>query len=109
MATPAEKITPYDEFNFEIPEDEFPKSGISARAAEALVPAQAGPASYASARMWRRPPATLASRRRDGGFGLHHSHRPQRFCSTLERRPAAPSGGCLRHGLVSRRIRCSRE
>ena len=33
MATPAEKVTPYDEFNYDGPEVEFPKSGMSARAA----------------------------------------------------------------------------
>ncbi|WP_454691322.1 glutamate decarboxylase [Achromobacter aloeverae] len=37
MVTPIEKITPYDEFNYPIPEDGFPKMGMSARAAEALV------------------------------------------------------------------------
>jgi glutamate decarboxylase len=37
MDTSVEKITPYDEFNFEVPENDFPKSGMSARAAEALV------------------------------------------------------------------------
>ncbi|KND61615.1 Glutamate decarboxylase [Candidatus Burkholderia verschuerenii] len=34
---PLEKITMYDEFNIEVPEDEFPRKGISARAANALV------------------------------------------------------------------------
>lgn len=37
MTTPIEKVTPYDEFNLDVPENEFPKSGISARAAEAIV------------------------------------------------------------------------
>jgi glutamate decarboxylase len=37
MDTPIEKVTPYDEFNYPVPENEFPKSGISARAAAALV------------------------------------------------------------------------
>ncbi|CAB3751596.1 glutamate decarboxylase [Paraburkholderia solisilvae] len=37
MQTPVEKLTPYDEFNFEVPEHEFPKSGVSARAAAAIV------------------------------------------------------------------------
>ncbi len=37
MDPSAEKITPYDEFNFEISENEFPKAGMSARAAQALV------------------------------------------------------------------------
>jgi glutamate decarboxylase len=37
MSTSIEKITPYDEFNFSIPEDEFPKDGMSARAAAAIV------------------------------------------------------------------------
>ena len=37
MTTPFDKVTPYDEFNLEVPENEFPKSGISARAAEAIV------------------------------------------------------------------------
>ncbi len=37
MDSSMDKVTPYDEFNFEIPENEFPKSGISARAAAALV------------------------------------------------------------------------
>lgn len=32
-----ERNTPYDEFNIEIPEREFPRSGMSARAAEGLV------------------------------------------------------------------------
>ncbi|CAB3789525.1 glutamate decarboxylase [Pararobbsia alpina] len=36
MSTPIEKITPYDEFNYSIPEDEFPKDGMSARAAAAV-------------------------------------------------------------------------
>ncbi|WP_028217447.1 glutamate decarboxylase [Paraburkholderia oxyphila] len=31
------KITPYDEFNFEVPQNAFPKTGMSARAAAALV------------------------------------------------------------------------
>ncbi|HVE07442.1 MAG TPA: glutamate decarboxylase [Paraburkholderia sp.] len=37
METPIEKVTPYDEFNCTVPEHEFPKSGMSARAAAALV------------------------------------------------------------------------
>ena len=37
MPTPIEKVTPYDEFNVDVPENEFPKSGITARAAEAIV------------------------------------------------------------------------
>jgi glutamate decarboxylase len=37
METPIEKVTPYDEFNYEVPEHAFPKSGMSARAASALV------------------------------------------------------------------------
>ncbi|SAL81943.1 decarboxylase [Caballeronia choica] len=37
MTTEAEKVTPYDEFNFPIPEGEFPKDGMSARAAAAVV------------------------------------------------------------------------
>jgi glutamate decarboxylase len=37
METPIEKVTPYDEFNYEVPENAFPKSGMSARAASALV------------------------------------------------------------------------
>lgn len=37
MTTDAEKITPYDEFNYPIPENEFPKDGMSARAAAAVV------------------------------------------------------------------------
>jgi glutamate/tyrosine decarboxylase-like PLP-dependent enzyme len=37
MQTPIEKLTPYDEFNFEVPEHEFPKNGMSARAAAAVV------------------------------------------------------------------------
>ena len=37
MTTPIEKVTPYDEFNLDVPESEFPKGGISARAAEAIV------------------------------------------------------------------------
>ena len=37
MTTASEKITPYDEFNYPIPEDEFPKDGMSARAAAAVV------------------------------------------------------------------------
>jgi glutamate decarboxylase len=40
MATPIEAVTPYDQFNIEVPEHEFPKTGISARAAEALVLSQ---------------------------------------------------------------------
>nr|WP_240763823.1 glutamate decarboxylase [Paraburkholderia silviterrae] len=37
MSLDIEKITPYDEFNFEVPQNEFPKTGMSARAAAALV------------------------------------------------------------------------
>jgi glutamate decarboxylase len=37
MQTPIEKLTPFDEFNFEVPDNEFPKSGMSARAAAAIV------------------------------------------------------------------------
>ncbi|CAG4892228.1 glutamate decarboxylase [Paraburkholderia saeva] len=37
MSTSIEKITPYDEFNYSIPETEFPKDGMSARAAAAVV------------------------------------------------------------------------
>ncbi|HEY4350172.1 MAG TPA: glutamate decarboxylase [Paraburkholderia sp.] len=37
MQTPIEKLTPYDEFNCEVPEHEFPQSGLSARAAAAIV------------------------------------------------------------------------
>jgi glutamate decarboxylase len=37
MTTDSDKITPYDEFNFPIPENEFPKDGMSARAAAAVV------------------------------------------------------------------------
>jgi glutamate decarboxylase len=37
MTTDSEKITPYDEFNYLIPENEFPKDGMSARAAAAVV------------------------------------------------------------------------
>lgn len=40
MATPIAAATPYDQFNIEVPEHEFPKTGISARAAEALVLSQ---------------------------------------------------------------------
>ena len=36
MATSVEKITPYDEFNYPIPENEFPRDGMSARAAAAI-------------------------------------------------------------------------
>ena len=37
MSLDVEKITPYDEFNFQVPQSEFPKTGMSARAAAALV------------------------------------------------------------------------
>ncbi|TDG06520.1 glutamate decarboxylase [Paraburkholderia guartelaensis] len=37
MATPIDKVTPYDEFNYPVPENEFPKEGMSARAAAAVV------------------------------------------------------------------------
>lgn len=40
MATPIAAVTSYDQFNIEVPENEFPKTGISARAAEALVLSQ---------------------------------------------------------------------
>lgn len=40
MATPIAAQTPYDQFNEEVPEHEFPRTGISARAAEALVLSQ---------------------------------------------------------------------
>ena len=40
MYTSIEAVTPYDQFNIEVPENEFPKTGISARAAEALVLSQ---------------------------------------------------------------------
>ncbi len=42
MATPIAAVTSYDQFNIEVPENEFPKTGISARAAEALVFSQCG-------------------------------------------------------------------
>src|SRR4051794_26544772 len=37
MTTPPEKMTPYDEFNLEVPENAFPQQGMSAKAAAALV------------------------------------------------------------------------
>ncbi|MFX1766820.1 glutamate decarboxylase [Paraburkholderia sp. A1RI-2L] len=37
MSWDFEKITPYDEFNLPVPQDEFPATGMSARAAAALV------------------------------------------------------------------------
>ncbi|CAM2175266.1 Glutamate decarboxylase [Paraburkholderia sacchari] len=37
MSLDFEKITAYDEFNLPVPQDEFPKTGMSARAAAALV------------------------------------------------------------------------
>ncbi|MFX1676862.1 glutamate decarboxylase [Paraburkholderia sp. A2WS-5] len=37
MSLDFEKITPYDEFNLPVPQDEFPATGMSARAAAALV------------------------------------------------------------------------
>jgi glutamate decarboxylase len=40
MTTPIEAVTPYDQFNIEVPANEFPRIGISARAAEALVLSQ---------------------------------------------------------------------
>jgi glutamate decarboxylase len=38
---PVEKQTAYDEFNMAIPENEFPRNGISARAAQAIVVSEA--------------------------------------------------------------------
>src|SRR5215469_15808057 len=40
MATPLAAMTAYDQFNIEVPEHTFPQTGISARAAEALVLSQ---------------------------------------------------------------------
>jgi glutamate decarboxylase len=40
MTTPLAAVTPYDQFNIEVPEHEFPKTGMAARAAEALVLSQ---------------------------------------------------------------------
>jgi glutamate decarboxylase len=40
MATPLASATTYDQFNIEVPEHEFPQTGMSARAAEALVLSQ---------------------------------------------------------------------
>jgi glutamate decarboxylase len=37
IPTSLEKVTPYDQFNIEIPEDHFPEVGMSARAAETIV------------------------------------------------------------------------
>jgi glutamate decarboxylase len=37
METQFEKVTPYDEFNLRVPEEAFPRTGMSARAAAALV------------------------------------------------------------------------
>ncbi|HBD37031.1 MAG TPA: glutamate decarboxylase, partial [Cupriavidus sp.] len=31
------KVTPYDQFNYEVPENVFPREGISANAAAAIV------------------------------------------------------------------------
>jgi glutamate decarboxylase len=40
MATPIAAVTSYEEFNITVPENEFPRHGIAARAAEALVLSQ---------------------------------------------------------------------
>ncbi|ANY16250.1 glutamate decarboxylase [Bordetella pseudohinzii] len=37
MSQSPDLLTPYDQFNFEVPEDHFPKMGMSSRAAQALV------------------------------------------------------------------------
>lgn len=37
MTQSPDLMTPYDQFNFEVPEKEFPKQGMSSRAAQALV------------------------------------------------------------------------
>nr|WP_231859859.1 hypothetical protein [Bordetella parapertussis] len=37
MSKSPEQMTPYDQFNIEVPEDHFPVEGMSARAAQALV------------------------------------------------------------------------
>ncbi|MEX3947572.1 glutamate decarboxylase [Paraburkholderia sp. EG287B] len=40
MATPIAAVSSYEEFNIDVPENEFPQHGIAARAAEALVLSQ---------------------------------------------------------------------
>ncbi|MGF6960153.1 glutamate decarboxylase [Paraburkholderia youngii] len=40
MATPIAEVSSYEEFNINVPENEFPQHGIAARAAEALVLSQ---------------------------------------------------------------------
>ncbi|OZI74907.1 glutamate decarboxylase [Bordetella genomosp. 12] len=37
MSQSPDLLTPYDQFNFEVPEDHFPKTGMSSRAAQAIV------------------------------------------------------------------------
>lgn len=37
MAVISDKVTAYDEFNYKVSDDQFPKEGMSARAAAALV------------------------------------------------------------------------
>jgi glutamate decarboxylase len=85
MATSIEKITPYDEFNFPVPESEFPKDGMSARAASAVVISSewtdANPmlnmSSFVST--WAEPEAAETARRNIFKNYIDHDMYPQLF------------------------------
>ena len=85
MTTSIEKITPYDEFNFPIPEDEFPKDGMSARAAAAIVISaewtDANPMLNMSSFVttWAEPEAAETARRNIFKNYIDHDMYPQVF------------------------------
>ncbi|HTI16467.1 MAG TPA: glutamate decarboxylase [Trinickia sp.] len=85
MATPIEKITPYDEFNFPIPENEFPPSGMSARAAAAIVISSEWTDANQMLNMssfvttWAEPEAAETARRNVFKNYIDHDMYPQLF------------------------------
>jgi glutamate decarboxylase len=87
MSTPNEKMTPYDEFNIEVPEDEFPQQGMSARAAAALVISDewtdANPMLNMSSFVttWAEPEAAEVARRNIFKNYIDHDMYPQIFAT----------------------------
>jgi glutamate decarboxylase len=85
MTTASDKITPYDEFNYPIPEDEFPKDGMSARAAAAVVISaewtDANPMLNMSSFVttWAEPEAAETARRNIFKNYIDHDMYPQVF------------------------------
>ncbi|WP_233806817.1 glutamate decarboxylase [Paraburkholderia sp. HP33-1] len=85
MTTSIEKITPYDEFNYAIPEDEFPRDGMSARAAAAIAISSewtdANPMLNMSSFVttWAEPEAAETAKRNIFKNYIDHDMYPQAF------------------------------